>query len=164
MAGFTDGDVADEAELGVAGGGDDEPGVLPDRPTATGPCTLMPATMSRLTLPTRTMRAMSTVSASVTRRPSRNSGILPRRSMSCADLRAAAVHDDGAQADSCAAARRPRRSCSNRSGSSMALPPNFTTTVAPRKRRMYGSASTSTCARVPASITSCPCSRRRRRG
>ena len=54
----------------------------PDMPTASGPCTLMAETMSRLTLPTSTMRAMSSVSASVTRRPLRNSVSLPRRAIS----------------------------------------------------------------------------------
>ncbi|MDQ6797390.1 MAG: hypothetical protein M3011_05090 [Actinomycetota bacterium] len=34
-----------------------------------------------MTLPTRTMRAISSVSASVTRSPSRNSATLPRRAM-----------------------------------------------------------------------------------
>ena len=51
----------------------------PESPTASGPWTLMAETMSRLTLPTSTMRAMSSVSASVTRSPSRNSASLPRR-------------------------------------------------------------------------------------
>ena len=54
----------------------------PETPTASGPWTLMAETMSRLTFPTSTIRAMSRVSASVTRRPSRNSGFLPRRAMS----------------------------------------------------------------------------------
>ena len=54
----------------------------PDIPTASGPCTLMAETMSRLTLPTSTMRAMSSVSASVTRSPLRNSVSLPSRAIS----------------------------------------------------------------------------------
>ena len=58
------------------------PASSPDSPTASGPWTLITPTMSRFTLPTSTMRAMSRVSASVTRRPSRNSGTLPRRSIS----------------------------------------------------------------------------------
>ena len=58
------------------------PASSPDSPTAIGPWTLIADTMSRLTLPTSTMRAMSSVSASVTRRPSRNSLSLPRRAMS----------------------------------------------------------------------------------
>ena len=53
------------------------PASSPERPTARGPCTLMAETMSRLTLPTSTMRAMSRVSASVTRSPPRNTGSLP---------------------------------------------------------------------------------------
>ena len=51
----------------------------PDKPTASDPWTLMAETISRFTLPTSTMRAISSVSASVTRRPSRNSVSLPSR-------------------------------------------------------------------------------------
>ena len=41
----------------------------------------MADTISRFTLPMRTMRAISRVSASVTRIPSRNSGTLPSRAI-----------------------------------------------------------------------------------
>ena len=54
----------------------------PDRPTANDPCTFMADTISRLTLPMRTMLAISRVSASVTRLPSTNSGTLPSLAMS----------------------------------------------------------------------------------
>ena len=54
--------------------------------------------MSRPTLPTSTMRATSRVSASVTRKPSTNAVSLPSR-VKLADLRTAAVHHDGFQAD-----------------------------------------------------------------
>ena len=54
----------------------------PDSPTASAPWTLIGCTMSRLTLPTSTMRTISRVSASVTRKPSWNSGTLPTRSIS----------------------------------------------------------------------------------
>ena len=55
------------------------PASSPDTPTASAPCTLMAATSRGLTWPRSTIRAMSTVSASVTRRPLRNSGTLPSR-------------------------------------------------------------------------------------
>ncbi len=83
------------------GRGRSRSGARRPRPTGrrrAGAWTLMAATMSRLTLPTSTIRAMSSVSASVTRRPSRNSGSLPRRCHQLADLRAAAVDDDGPHA------------------------------------------------------------------
>ncbi len=58
------------------------PASSPERPTASGAWMLIDDTMSRPTLPTRTIRAMSSVSASVTRRPSRNSDSLPSLAMS----------------------------------------------------------------------------------
>ena len=60
---------------------------------------------------------MSTVSASVTRRPSRNSVALPSRRHQLADLRAAAVDDDRAHADQRASARCPRRTAPSASWS-----------------------------------------------
>ena len=72
-------DVADEAEVGVAGDGADQAGVLADTPTASGPWTLIAATSCGLTWPISTIRAMSMVSPSVTRRPLRNSLGLPSR-------------------------------------------------------------------------------------
>ena len=54
----------------------------PDSPTASAPWTLIELTMSRLTLPTSTIRTRSMVSASVTRNPSWNSASLPTRSIS----------------------------------------------------------------------------------
>ena len=54
----------------------------------------MAETMSRLTLPTSTMRAMSRVSASVTRRPVDELGDLAQPGHELADLRAAAVDDE----------------------------------------------------------------------
>ena len=53
IAGFDVVDVADEAERrGRAASAAISPASSPDRPTASGPCTLMADTMSRLTLPT----------------------------------------------------------------------------------------------------------------
>ena len=71
----------------------------PDRPTAERAVAFMADTISRLTLPTSTMRAISRVSASVTRMPSRNSGTLPSSVHELTDLRAAAVDDDGQHPD-----------------------------------------------------------------
>ena len=51
----------------------------------------MPDTMSRLTLPTSTIRATSRVSASVTRRPSRNSELDTQPLHEGSDLRTTAV-------------------------------------------------------------------------
>ena len=124
----------------------------PDIPTASGPCTLMAETMSRFTLPTSTMRAMSSVSASVTRSPLRNSVSLPSRSIKLADLGAAAVHHDGEHADGAhedhvlgeRGQRVTGRLASAPSAACRALPPYLTTTIFSQKRRMYGSASTRT--------------------
>ena len=112
----------------------------------------MADTMSRLTLPTSTMRAMSSVSASVTRRPSRNSGSLPSRAMSspiCGpppwtttgrmptarmqhDVRGERLGERGVDHGVAAVLHDDGR---------------------PRKRRMYGSASTRTSAVGAASST-----------
>ena len=83
MVGSTADDVADEAEVGRrVGAAVISSASSPDMPTASGPCTLMAETMSRLTLPTSTIRAISRVSASVTRSPLRNSVSLPSRAIS----------------------------------------------------------------------------------
>ena len=81
----------------------------PDSPTARAPCTLMVTTMSRLTLPTSTMRARSMVSASVTRKPSWNSASLPTRRH---QVRRSGVRRRGPPPAACppsASARCPRR-------------------------------------------------------
>ena len=77
------GDVADEAEIGVScWRAMISPASSPRQADGhAGRGRLMAATMSRLTLPASTMRATSSVSASVTRRPSRNSGSMPSRAM-----------------------------------------------------------------------------------
>jgi hypothetical protein len=119
------------------------PASSPERPTARGPCTLMAETMSRLTLPTSTMRAMSRVSASVTRSPSRNSGCLPRRSMSWPICGPPPWTTTGRMPTDRMSTTSWAKSWA-RAGSSMALPPYLTTTTRPQKRLMYGSASAST--------------------
>ena len=81
------------------------------------------------------MRAMSTVSASVTRWPSRNSGTLPSRSIRSLICGPPPCTTTG---------RRPTERISTMSsanevasdGSTMALPPYFTTIVRSRKRWM----------------------------
>ena len=108
------------------------PASSPESPTASGPCTLMAPTMSRLTLPTNTMRAMSSVSASVTRRPLRNSGALPSRSIRepiCGPppwTTTVRMPTDRMRATSWAKEAR----------SPDTAPPYFTTTTLPQKRRM----------------------------
>ena len=110
----------------------------------------MAVTSCGLTWPISTIRAMSTVSASVTRRPSRNSAVLPSRAISALICGPPPWTTTG---------RMPTRristmSWANRSSASWsdvparALPPYLTTTVLPAKRRMYGSASTRTWATV----------------
>ena len=91
----------------------------------------MAATISRLTLPTSTMRTMSTVSASVTRRPSTELGLLAEPAHQLADLRAAAVHDDRVHADGRMQHDVLGEQVGRASGSSMALPPYLITTVVP---------------------------------
>ncbi len=93
--------------------------------------------MSRPTLPTRTMRAMSSVSASVTRRPSRNSGSLPSFAMNSPICGPPPWTTTTCMPTECMSTMSSAN-CWARSGSIMALPPYFTTTVVPQNRRMYG--------------------------
>ena len=130
-------DVADEAQPLVAWVTSIRPASSPESPTAYEPCWLSDATISRFTLPTSAIRAMSTVSASVTRRPSRNSGSLPSRAHEVGDLRSAAVHHHRVH---------PHQSHEHdvlgeqvrEPGSSIAWPPYLMTTVRPLNSRMYG--------------------------
>src|SRR5262245_48380597 len=151
------------------------PASSPERPTAYEPNWFTDATISRLTLPTSAMRTMSTVSASVTRSPSTNSGSLPRRcirSLICGPppwTTTGFIPTWRISTTSWA-----KRSAS--AGSSMACPPYFTTTVLPANSWMYGNASARIAARFIASLTvggdtpptatrsacsltTCPCSR-----
>ena len=124
------------------------PASSPESPTAYEPCWLTDATISRLTLPTSAMRTMSTVSASVTRRPSTNSGSLPSRRISSVICGPPPCTTTGFMPTS----RMSTTSWANRSasaGSSIAWPPYLMTTVLPENSRMYGSASARTCALSP---------------
>ena len=56
------------------------PASSPDSPTASGPCWLISPTSSRWTWPTSTIRTTSIASGVVTRRPPRNSDLMPSRS------------------------------------------------------------------------------------
>ena len=139
------GDVAHEAELRVTGHRPDQAGVdAADARPRSRPWTLIAATSCGLTCPCSTMRAMSTVSASVTRRPLMNVGVLAQPGHQLRDLRAAAVDDDRAHPhqahqDDVLGEEAERVVIG---GPASALPPYFTTTVLPANRRMYGSAST----------------------
>ena len=122
----------------------------PDSPTARAPCTFMADTISRFTLPMRTMLAISSVSASVTRMPSRNSGTLPEPRHELADLRAPTVDDDGQHAhrphEHHVLGERRQRLGRHRAPPPVAvgspvdgvstLPPYLMTTTFPQKRRM----------------------------
>ncbi len=111
------------------------PASSPERPTASGAWTLMDDTMSRPTLPTRTMRAMSRVSASVTRRPSRNSDSLPRRAISSPICGPPPWTTTTRMPTECISTMSSAN-CSASAGSVMALPPYLTTTVVPQNLRM----------------------------
>ncbi len=109
----------------------------PDRPTAKGPWALRAPTSSRCTCPVSTIRTTSMVSGVVTRRPASKRTSRSRRSSMalicgpppCTTTgRSPACHSS---TTSCAKVR-----CS--AGSTMALPPNLTTTVRPRSSSAQG--------------------------
>src|SRR3954451_647155 len=112
----------------------------PQRPTAGCPWRLRRSTMSLLTLPTRTIFATSTVSASLTRSPPTNCTGSPRRSMKlvisgpppCTTIGLIPTY---------LSSTTSRANSSRRAGSSIAAPPYLMTTVLPWNSRMYGSAS-----------------------
>ena len=131
-------DVADEAQARIALPRPVmSPASSPESPTAYEPWRFTDATISRFTLPTSAMRTMSTVSASVTRSPSTNSGSLPRRRMSSLICGPPPCTTTGFMPTRCISTT----SCAKRSasaGSSMAWPPYLMTTVRPENSRMYG--------------------------
>ena len=129
------------------------PASSPESPTAYGPCRLIDATISRLTLPTSAMRTMSMVSSSVTRRPSTNSGSLPSLRINVLICGPPPCTTTGCMPTSCMSTT----SVAKRSASaafSIAWPPYLMTTVRPENSRMYGSASARTIAFSPASSPS----------
>ena len=99
--------------------------------------------MSELTLPISTIWATSSVSASVTRRPSTNSVSLPMRRSHSPICGPPPCTTTGRMPTRCIITMSFAKSA-NSSGRDMALPPNFTTTTAPRNCSMYGSACSST--------------------
>ena len=112
-----------------------------------GPCTLMADTMSRFTLPTSTMRAMSSVSASVTRSPLRNSVSLPSRSISSpiwgpppwtttGNMPTARMRTTSSANEASASPGSSAPSLSALAAACNALPPYLTTTIFSQKRRM----------------------------
>ena len=135
MAGFTRFTSPTKPSDGLRSPASMSPASSPDRPTASGPWVLIAATMSRLTLPTSTIRAMSRVSASVTRRPSRNSDSLPRRAMSSPIWGPPPCTTTTLIPTECSSTMSAAK-LSARAGSVMALPPYLTTIVVPQKRRM----------------------------
>ena len=124
------------------------PASMPLSPTAYRPWTLIAATSCGLTWPFSTIRAISTVLASVTRRPSTNVVSMPRRAISSEICGPPPCTTTGRMPTS----RISTMSSANDASASWsevpasALPPYFTTTVLPAKRRMYGRASTSVAA------------------
>ena len=89
-------------------------------------------------------------------------GLLAEPGHEVADLRAAAVHDHGPEPDRAHAARCPRRTTRPGAGSTMALPPYFTTTVAAaealdvRQRLDEDARPASVGARARGPLTTCP--------
>ena len=108
---------------------------VPDRPSATGPKVLSAVTMSELTLPISTIWATSSVSASVTRRPSTNSVSLPMRRSHSPICGPPPCTTTGRMPTRCIITMSFAKSA-NSSGRDIALPPNFTTTTAPRNCSM----------------------------
>ena len=110
-----------------------KPASCPETPTAAAPCTLIEDTNCGFTVPSSTMLAISPVSASVTRRPLRNSGFLPRRSISALICGPPPCTTTGLIPTACmsamSCAKVPAASASVAPAS--ALPPYFTTTVLP---------------------------------
>ena len=67
-------------------------------------------------------------------------GALAQPAQPVADLRATTVYDDGAHRRRNASSRCPERTARTARASSIALPPNFTTILAPWNCWMYGNA------------------------
>ena len=120
------------------------PASSPDRPTASGPCTLMADDDVAVDLADEHHAGDVEAVGVGDAQPVAELGLHAEPLHQRADLRAAAVHDDGPDADRLqqhdVLGELPGRGAA----SVMAWPPYFTTTRAPRKRRMYGSASTRT--------------------
>ena len=128
------------------------PASSPESPTEYGPCRLIDATISRLTLPTSAMRTMSMVSSSVTRRPVDELGFLAELAHQRADLRTAAVHHDRVHADQLhehdiGGEEIGERRVLHRVAAVL------DDDGAPENSRMYGRASARTIAFSPASLT-----------
>jgi hypothetical protein len=138
IVGFTEPTWPTKPRSPAAGAALMSPASSPETPTASAPCTLMADTRRGLTWPRSTMRAMSTVSASVTRRPLRNSGTLPRRCIRSLIWGPPPCTTTGRKPTE----RISTTSCANSSSASAslppasALPPYLTTTTLPQNRRM----------------------------
>src|SRR3954454_11203737 len=112
----------------------------PHRPTAGCPWRFSRSTMSLFTLPTRTIFATSTVSASLTRRPPTNCTGRPRRSMKLV-ISGPPPWTTTGLIPTYLSSTTSRANSSRSAGSSIAAPPYLITTVLPWNSRMYGSAS-----------------------
>ena len=103
---------------------------MPDMPMALPPLSSSSFTSVLFTLPARTICTMSTVSASVTRRPSTNSAFLPRRFIMslisgpppCTSTTFTPTSHSRTMSSI---------TCCRSSSLTMALPPYFTTTIFP---------------------------------
>src|SRR3954462_14539049 len=112
----------------------------PQSPTAGWPWRLRRRTMSLFTLPTRTIFATSTVSASLTRNPPTNCTGRPRRSMKLV-ISGPPPWTTIGLIPTYLSSTTSRANSSRSAGSSIAAPPYLMTTVLPWNSRMYGSAS-----------------------
>src|SRR5262249_19145212 len=112
----------------------------PPRPTAGWPSRLSRTRMSEFTLPSRTIFATSTVSASDTRRPSTNFTSIPSRSM-CFVISGPPPWTITGFIPTYLRRTTSLANASRSSSSCMAAPPYLMTIVRPWNWRMYGSAS-----------------------
>src|SRR3954447_3658322 len=114
----------------------------PQMPTADCPWRFSDRTMSLFCLPTSTIFATSTVSASDTRRPSSNFTSIPSRSISRVIIGPPPCTTIGCKPTYRSSTMSWAKSCV-RPASVIAAPPILITTVFPWNSRMYGSASRS---------------------
>ncbi|AFU00665.1 ion transporter [Nocardia brasiliensis ATCC 700358] len=130
------------------------PASSPEMPTAYGPCALISPTSSRPTCPNSTIRTTSITSGVVTRKPPRNSPCRPSFFSIALICGPPPCTTTGCTPTVRRKAMSAAKACSS-SASTMALPPNFTTTILSRNFCNQGSASASTCALSSAESSWC---------